>query len=71
MVKLHCLPTRNSHIAVEGTDITDSIRPAIPAEGGMNINALVRIPTNAVALLNRLFRTITHETFRRVTAPRI
>jgi len=49
----------------------DSIRPAIPAEGGMNINALVRIPTNAVALLNRLFRTITHETVRRVTAPRI
>jgi hypothetical protein len=38
---------------------------------GMNINALVRIPTNAIALLNRLFRTITHETVRRVTAPRI
>jgi hypothetical protein len=33
--------TNTNHIAVGGTDMTDSIRPTIPAEGGININALV------------------------------
>lgn len=38
------------HCLSGGTDMTDSIRPAIPAEGGININALVRIPINAIVL---------------------
>ena len=46
------LPTKNNHIAVGGTDRTDIMRPNMPAEGGININALVRIPIHAVNFPN-------------------
>lgn len=65
------LPTKNNHIAVGGTDRTDIMRPAIPAEGGININTLVRIPIHAVNLPNRLLLSKTYETVRRAIAPRI